>query len=90
MGDGGRRRHQEKLKFSFKEQKEFETIDSDIESLEKSISELDAEISTVTTDYTKLHELTEKRKSLELELESKTERWLYLNELAEQIEMQKG
>lgn len=90
VGDGGRRRHQEKLKFSFKEQKEFETIDSDIESLEKSISELDTEISTVTTDYTKLHELTEKRKSLELELESKTERWLYLNELAEQIEMQKG
>ena len=78
-----------KLKFSFKEQREFETIDSEIAELEealKAISKLEQEFSS---DYVRLQELMEQRQKLEIGLEEKTERWVYLNELAEKIEAQK-
>ena len=79
---------QKKLKFSFKEQKEFETIDDDIAALEQAIANIDAEMSAITNDYVKLQELTSKRSELSEQLDYKTERWVYLNELAEQIENQ--
>lgn len=78
----------EKLRFTFKEQKEFETIDSEIEALEDRMSEIDREMAGATDDYKKLQELSEERKTVETQLEEKTERWVYLNELAEKIENQ--
>ncbi len=74
-----------KLKFSFKEQREFETIDDDIACLENQISETEKEILASSSDYIKLQELSDKKYSLENQLAEKMERWLYLNELAEKI-----
>ena len=79
-----------KLKFSFKEQKEFETIDDDIAELEAQISAVDEDINRTSSDYGKLQELTQRRQMLTEQLDEKTERWVYLNELAEQIEAQKA
>lgn len=81
---------QQKLKFSYKEQKEYETIDDDIASLEDAIAECEKEMSKITSDYVKLQELTDKKTQLENDLEFKTERWVYLNELAEKIENEKN
>ena len=80
---------QKKLKFTFKEQKEYETIDDDIASLEAEIEEVDAEINKCGSDFGKLQKLTLKREELEAAFEEKMERWVYLNDLAEQIEAQK-
>lgn len=80
---------QKKLKFSFKEQKEFETIDDDIVALEEKIAETDDQINSAGSDYGKLQKLTEERDQLQAALDEKMERWVYLNDLAEQIEAQK-
>lgn len=80
---------QKKLKFTFKEQKEFETIDDDIASIEAEIEEVDAEINTAGSDFGKLQKLTTRRDELTAMLDEKMERWVYLNDLAEQIEAQK-
>lgn len=85
----GRNSRPKKLKFSFKEQREFETIDDDIAELESAISDLDNEINSAGSDYTRLQELTDKRMQLSDRLDEKMERWVYLNDLAEQIENQK-
>lgn len=77
------------LKFSFNEQREYSTIEDDIAAIENKISECDAEMSRQTSDYAKLQELTAQKQELEKELDEKTERWIYLNELAEKIEEQK-
>ena len=74
-----------KLRFSFKEQREYDTIDDDIAALEDQISAAEKEISANLSDYVKLQELTEKKQELESELEEKMERWVYLNDLAERI-----
>lgn len=79
-----------KLKFSYKEQKEFETIDDDIAELEMKLEALEEEIAQSATQYSKLTELAAKKEQLEEELENKMNRWVELNELAEQIEQQKG
>ena len=78
-----------KLKFTFKEQKEYDTIDDDIASLEESIEKVELEISKNSTDYVKLQELVEQKDNLQAELDEKMDRWVYLNDLAEQIENQK-
>ncbi len=78
-----------KLKFSYKEQREFETIDEDIAALESTIEEVDGQISEAGSDYCKLQELTAKRDELTAALDEKMERWVYLNDLAEKIEAQK-
>ncbi|MCQ2405662.1 MAG: ABC-F family ATP-binding cassette domain-containing protein [Oscillospiraceae bacterium] len=77
-----------KLRFSFKEQREFETIDDDIAKLEKEIAENRALQEANSSDYVKLQELMEKQAELERRLEEKEERWVYLNELYEQISAQ--
>lgn len=77
-----------KIKMSFKEQREFETIDADLAGIESSIAECKKELEAVSSDYVKLMECTETLKKLEAQLEEKTERWVYLNELAEKIEAQ--
>lgn len=74
-----------KLKFTYAEQKEFETIDEDIEKLNEAIEKLDAEISENASRYGKLGELMAEKEKLEAELEHKEERWLYLTELNEKI-----
>ena len=77
-----------KLRFSFREQREYETIDGDIAALEAEIARCDGEIAANASDYVRLQALTEEKQRLEAELEQKTERWVYLNDLAERIEAQ--
>ena len=79
-----------KLKFSYKEQKEFETIDDDIAHLEDGIAALEAEILANATNPGKLNELMREKEKAEHALEEKMNRWVYLKDLAEKIESQKG
>ena len=78
-----------KLKFSFKEQREYDTIDADIAALEEKIAACDREIAENASDYLALERLSEEKSQLEAQLDEKTERWVYLTELAEQIEAQR-
>lgn len=74
-----------KLKFTYKEQKEYDTIDDDIAALEQKIEDLDAEMMANATNSAKLSELAAKKEQAEADLEAKMERWVYLNDLAEKI-----
>ena len=84
----GGRSHQEKLKFSFKEQREYEEIDGVIAGLEEKIAQTEALIAQNASDYAALQELTSEKEELEVQLAAKMERWVYLNDLAERIEAQ--
>ena len=75
-----------RLKFSFKEQREFATIEDDIALLEQQIADTEKEIAANSSDYVKLQELSYRKEQLEAELEEKMERWVYLNDLSERIE----
>ena len=77
-----------KLKFSYKEQREYETIDEDIAKLEEKIEKLDREMVKNATNSVKLSELMKEKEETETTLEEKMDRWVYLNDLAEQIENQ--
>ncbi len=77
------------LKFTFKEQKEFDEIDDVIAALESDIENVKKDIDKSATDFSKLQELLLKQQELEKELDLKMERWTYLNELAERIENSK-
>jgi len=81
---------EKKLKFSFHEQREFDTIDGELAALEQKIRDCRAAQETYCSDYVKLQELTAEQTELEAALEAKTERWMYLQELKEQIDRQKG
>ena len=74
-----------KLKFSYKEQKEYETIDDDIAALEDKIEELEQEMLRNATNSAKLSEIMVQKEDAENALEEKMERWVYLNDLAEKI-----
>lgn len=89
VGGGNRGDKPKKLKFSYMEQREFETIDEDIATLESEIDDVNDAINCAGSDFVKLQELTSKKEELEASLEAKMERWMYLNDLAEQIEAQK-
>jgi ABC transport system ATP-binding/permease protein len=78
------------LKFSFKEQKEYTEIDAIVAELESKIEETEEKISKTSSDYTLLQQLIAEKEDLEQQLEEKMERWVYLNELAERIETEKG
>ena len=78
-----------KLKFTYKEQKEYETIDDDIAALEGKIAKLDADMLANATNSGKLNDLMKEKTRAEAELEEKMDRWVYLNDLAEKIEAQK-
>ena len=84
------RGHQKKLKFTYKEQKEWEIIEEEIAGLEAKLQELDKEIEESATVFGKLSLLMEEKEQTEQALEEKMERWMYLNELAEQIESGKA
>ena len=74
-----------KLKMSYKEEKEFETIESDIATLEQQIEDTDNEMLKAANDFVKLGELSAKKEDLQKELEHKMDRWIYLEELADKI-----
>lgn len=78
-----------KLKFSYKEQREYETIDEDVAALEAKVEQIGDEILANATNSAKLSELMGKKETAEKALEEKMERWVYLNDLAEEIEAQK-
>ena len=82
------RPREKKLKFSFKEEREFSTIDQDIADLEEKIEENQKAQAAAGADYVKLQELSEELENLEAALEAKTERWIYLTELKEKIDAQ--
>ncbi|RDU24030.1 ABC-F family ATP-binding cassette domain-containing protein [Anaerosacchariphilus polymeriproducens] len=78
-----------KLKFTFQEQREFDTIDDDIAVLENNIQQLETEMEEYASQYTKLNELMNQKKELEVQLEVKYERWVYLNDLDAKINSEK-
>lgn len=79
---------QDKLKFTYKEQKEYETIEEEITSLEEKLQKLEAEMIENGYDFVRLNELTIEKESTEQLLEEKMERWMYLQDLAEKIAQQ--
>ena len=78
-------KQKKKLKFSYKEQKEYETIEDDIAALEQKLEDLDNEMAANATNAAKLRELVEKKENAEKMLEEKMDRWEYLEELAAKI-----
>ena len=83
-----KRTHEKKLKFTFKEQKEFETIESDIELIENRIKEIESEMEKNSTDFVRLEELSAEKEKAENDLSQKMERWEYLEELNSKIQSQ--
>lgn len=79
---------EKKLKFTFKEQKDYETIEGDIAALEAKIEKLDGDMLQFARDFVKLKELSEEKEKVEQDLEEKMERWMYLEELAAKIREQ--
>ena len=82
------RTRERKLKFSYKEQQEFESIDAELAALEQTLAQCVAAQSRCGSDYVKLQELQAQQTELEARLEEKTERWMYLTELKEKIDGQ--
>lgn len=80
---------QKKLKFTYAEQREFETIDEDIAKLEEKIEQAEKQMSEHAKDFVKLQELMQEKEDLQSQLDEKMDRWVYLNDLAEQIEAAK-
>lgn len=85
-----KKEHEEKLKFTYKEQKEYETIEDEIAELEARNGSLEAEILKCATDFVKLNELSKEKEETEKLLEEKYDRYVYLTDLAERIEAQKN
>ena len=79
-----------KLKFTYKEQREYETLDDDIAVLEEKIEKLNDDMVKNATNSGKLAEIMREKEAAEVQLEEKMDRWVYLNDLAEQIEAQKS
>lgn len=84
----GRYSAPKKLKMTFNETREFETIESDIEKLETRLAGIEKDIEANSGSYTKLLELNAEKEKLEEELLEKMDRWEYLTELAEKIKAQ--
>lgn len=74
-----------KLKFTYQEEREYKTIEGDIEKLEEKLERLDKDILKYATDFVKLRELTEEKDKTSLLLEAKMDRWVYLEDLAKRI-----
>ncbi len=80
---------EKKLKMSFNEQREYESIESEIEELETRIEELEAKTLKFASDFVKLAEITREKEECETNLQEKMDRWMYLEDLAERIEAEK-
>lgn len=78
-------KHEKKVKFSYQEAREYETIEADIAKLEEKIASLDAQIAKNASDYGKLHALTLEKEEIEEQLLAKMDRWEYLESIAEQL-----
>lgn len=83
---GNGRSHAERLRFSYKEQKEYETIEDDIAALEDRLAEIETEMAAFSSDFLRLSALAKEQEEKEQALEEKMERYLYLSDLAEKIE----
>jgi ATP-binding cassette subfamily F protein uup len=84
------RKRDKALKFSYKEQKEYDEIDGIIASIEEKLESIDEKVGTAGANFTLLQELLKEKDELQIQLDEKMERWMYLNELAERIEAEKG
>lgn len=82
---GQRTRGPQKLKFTYREQKDYETIEADMAALEEKIAELDQAIEASAHDFVKLNQLMAEKEEAETALEEKMERWMYLEDLAARI-----
>ena len=82
------RPREKKLKFSYNEQREFDMIDSVIADLEQQLAACKQEQEACGSDYVRLQALTDEQERLTAELDAKTERWVYLNDLKERIDAQ--
>ena len=87
-GSASAKPRSQKLKFSYQEQREYDTIDEVIADLEEKIAQKEAEIEASASQYGRLSELMDEKAELERQYEEKMERWVYLNELAEKINTQ--
>uniref|UniRef100_UPI00405695B5 ABC-F family ATP-binding cassette domain-containing protein n=1 Tax=Agathobacter sp. TaxID=2021311 RepID=UPI00405695B5 len=81
-------KHQRKLKFTFKEQREYEVIESEITKLEEKIAQLESEMLKHASNFGKLNALSQEKEAIEELLMEKMERWEYLEDLAMQIAAQ--
>ena len=84
-----KRTRERELRMSYKEQRDYETIDARMEQLQGELEALDRQIERNASDFVKLTELTQKREAARQALDEAEERWLYLTDLAERIEAQK-
>ena len=85
---GQRTRGPQKLKFTYKEQKDYETIEGEIAGLEEKIAALEKNMEDSAHDFVKLNQFMAEKEELEAALEEKMERWMYLEELAAKIAAQ--
>ena len=83
-------RKERKRRFSYREEREYQTIDGEIAALEERKTALEEEMNRCASDYARLQELEAEVAQVSRELDEKMERWLYLNELAEAIATQEG
>ena len=85
----GKPRGERKLKFTWQEQKDYESVEGDIQELEEKIASLEQEMNAAASDFVKLNELSQQKEEAEAVLEEKMDRWMYLEDLAQKIEAQK-
>jgi len=83
--DNWKKGHTHTKKMSYQEQKDYETIEQDIASLEEQLEQLEQDIAGAATDFVRLNELTAQKSEIEAALEQKMDRWMYLEELAEEL-----
>lgn len=81
-----RKPRKKKLKFSYQEAKEYETIEEDITALEEKLTEIEMQMNENARDFGKLSQLAAEKETLDSQLTEKMERWEYLSELAQRIE----
>ncbi len=86
--DTWKNNREKKLRFTYQEQKEYETIDGEIAVLEEQLKDIEEEINKAACQYSRLQELSEQKENLDYKLSERMERWIYLNDLAEEIEKQ--
>lgn len=83
------RRREERLKFSYQEQRDFDTIEDEINAIEERLETLNQQMEKESSNYVKLEEIVREKQQVEAMLEEKMERWMYLNDLAERIQTEK-
>lgn len=85
-GKNWKSNQKKKLKFSYQEQRDYESIEGEIAALEEKIAQIDRDSLKYTSDFVKLNELAGEKEKAEKQLEEKMDRWMYLEDLAARIE----